>query len=302
MSLSKAMNMVKREYEIGQPNLLKMIFRNVRNPWIIFLCYVRKNKRMRARFYNGLDIDFDNSTVLRVYMTCVLLSIGYIISKTLDGDYLLKKECLKLTVGSPEDVGNFVYRLEKYYHVLDFSGKTVLDVGGYVGDTAVLFWKWGAKKVIVYEPLEENLRYLRRNIELNKIDAEVHQYAVCNMCGRITVNVDEESIGTRIFGLAPGKHKLLLNGISWNEVLKEAIRNNVEIAKIDCEGCEKSLLDAHKNGIKEIPCWIIESHNGDTDKALVEMFSSLGFDYRVIQHPSFGEFHLSVFFFYKCKR
>jgi len=301
MSLSKVMKMIKRECEIELPDLLKMILRNVRNPWVVFLCYVRKNKRMKARFYNGLEMDFDNSTVLRMYITCVLLSIGYRIFKTLDGDYLLIKECLKLTVGSPEDVGNFVYRLKKYYHVLDYSGKTVLDVGGYVGDTAVLFWRWGAKKIIVYEPLEENLRYLRINIALNKIDAEVHQFAVCNRCGQVTINVDKGSIGTRIFGLVPGKHKFRLNGISWNEVLKEAIRNNVEIAKVDCEGCEKFLLDACKDEIREIPYWVIESHNRDTDKALVEMFSSLGFNHKVIQHPSFRDFHLSVFFFDRCE-
>ena len=302
MSPFETMKMIKRECEIGLPDLLKMILCNVRNPWVVFLCYVRKNKRMKAKLHNGLEMNFDKSTVLKLYITCVLLSIGYRIFKTLDGDYLLTREGLKLVVGSPEDVGNFIYRLKRYYHVLNYRGKTILDVGGYVGDTAVLFWKWGAKKVIVYEPLEKNLKYLKINTKLNKIDAEVHQFAVCNRCGQIIVSVDEKTIGTRIFGLVPGKHKVRLNGISWNDVLKGAIRNHVEIAKVDCEGCEKSLLDADEDKIREIPYWIIESHNRDTEKALVEMFSSFGFNHRVIQHPSFGEFHLSVFFFYECER
>jgi hypothetical protein len=40
---------------------------------------------------------------------------------------------------------------EKIYRVFDYRGR-VLDVGGYLGETAYLFKKWGAEEVVVYEP------------------------------------------------------------------------------------------------------------------------------------------------------
>jgi len=37
---------------------------------------------------------------------------------------------------------------ETVYHIPDYRGKRVVDVGGFIGETALFFWKWGAEKVL----------------------------------------------------------------------------------------------------------------------------------------------------------
>jgi hypothetical protein len=64
--------------------------------------------------------------------------------------------------------------LENEYDVFDYHNKTILDVGGYMGETSVLFASWGARKVIVYEPVPENVNWLRFNLDANNVDAEIH--------------------------------------------------------------------------------------------------------------------------------
>lgn len=63
---------------------------------------------------------------------------------------------------------------EKYY-IPNFSlgGKTVLDVGAGCGETALLFFWFGAEKVIAIEPDSKAVEYLRENIAKNKWNIEV---------------------------------------------------------------------------------------------------------------------------------
>lgn len=269
------------------PILSKRVLQNVKNSKIILLCYIQRGKRWKAKFRNGLEVEFDRYSVFKVYQTCTLLSRGYEVSKSEDGRFLMEGNGIKMIGKEPVPLED----LERSYRVVDYTGKVVLDVGGYTGDTAVLFRKWGARKVIVYEPLEENVEYIKRNVELNDIDAEIHPLAVCDKCGETELMVDRKFIGTEAFGLTrPGEYKVKLNAISWKEVLEDAIEKNVEIAKVDCEGCERFLLDI-KDELKKIPHWIIEIHSKDLEKDLVTHFVGLGFNYK--RHSRFD----SVLFF-----
>ncbi len=45
-----------------------------------------------------------------------------------------------------------------YWRIKNISGKTVLDVGGFLGESALFFLSKGAKKVFVVEPIPEMLR------------------------------------------------------------------------------------------------------------------------------------------------
>jgi FkbM family methyltransferase len=63
------------------------------------------------------------------------------------------------------------------YDYLDVKGKTVADIGAYLGDTTVLFARMGARHIHAYEPVF--YRLLERNLPLNNvINATVHPYGV----------------------------------------------------------------------------------------------------------------------------
>lgn len=261
---------------------------NVKNPWVIPLSYVLKGRR-KAKF-STCDIEFDRNSISKVYDAAFLLSNGWKISRR-GSDFLLECEGIKfLSPGLHPDFDD----IRKMYHTVDYKGKVVLDIGGYVGDTAAFFKGWGAKKIIVYEPQKANIDYIKKNVELNKINAEIYPFSVWKRSGKLTFWVDQKSIGTSTFGLHPGKTKVVLKTISWKKVVKDAARKGVEIAKVNCEGAEKFMPSAGSES-KKIPFWIVETHARDIKKRLIEYFTKISFDYRILRER--GE--ISVIFFYK---
>ena len=183
--------------------LSKYIFRYVKNPWVLFLSYIQRDKPRKAIFRNGLEIEFDGYTQSKVYDACILFSKKYVVLKK-GKDFLIKG--YGITLVTPQL--SVVEEIEKFYGSVKFNGKVVLDIGGFIGDTVVMFWKLGAQKIIVYEPLMENVKYIKKNVKINHINAEIYPFAVWDKDGTIELLVDDKTIGTQTFGLYPGKYKI----------------------------------------------------------------------------------------------
>ncbi|MBQ9502960.1 MAG: hypothetical protein IJU70_12455 [Lentisphaeria bacterium] len=71
-----------------------------------------------------------------------------------------------------------------YHHGLRFSpdflkknlaGKLFADVGGWLGDSATVFFGYSPEKIIIFEPNEENRRILIRNLKKNSIPQELYK-------------------------------------------------------------------------------------------------------------------------------
>ncbi|MEM1943692.1 MAG: hypothetical protein QXO30_01640 [Candidatus Caldarchaeum sp.] len=136
---------------------------------------------------------------------------------------------------------------EELYHDSDFRGKRVLDVGGYLGETAFLFHKWGAAHVTVYEPDFVLGKFAELNLKINNVNGSVRPLFVNASCS----------------------HK----AVDWNTVLREKF----DIAKVDCEGCEVYLLDVADEVLARVPEWVIECHTPKVLHKLGHRFSKAGF-------------------------
>ncbi len=131
------------------------------------------------------------------------------------------------------------YFLECLRGVYDcnYQGKTVLDVGGFCGETAVFFARQGAKKVVIYEPVKIHHELIRRNVALNAINAELHEEGLGEKDGEVSINYDDAGLG---FGLTNKGPKSLTIAIkSAEDILSQS---QADIAKIDCEGAEINLI------------------------------------------------------------
>jgi len=62
---------------------------------------------------------------------------------------------------------------EQAYRFMDVKGKTVHDIGGSIGDSAVYFLLRGAKEVIIYEADGKRVELARRNLESNGLGAKI---------------------------------------------------------------------------------------------------------------------------------
>ena len=165
---------------------------------------------------------------------------------------------------------------EHEYGKFNYKDKIVMDIGGFIGDSALYFILNGAKKVYVYEPDKEFFRVLVENIKLNHLEDKIFPYNV---------------------GIS-NKHKkvqfenLILPGSPWEsegnyivEILpfKDILKETIDILKMDCEGYEfpilenilkNNLIDLIREGI------IMEVHDLDEKRNLkyaIDLIKRIGF-------------------------
>jgi len=109
------------------------------------------------------------------------------------------------------------------YGYLDVKGRTVADIGAYLGETTVLIARMGARHIHACEPVY--YRLLKHNLLLNNVtNATAHPYGVSIEGDVYGVNLDGTASGVRI-----GDIKIRTKPID------DAI---VDVVKMDCEGCE----------------------------------------------------------------
>jgi FkbM family methyltransferase len=155
----------------------------------------------------------------------------------------------------------------------NYRGKTVLDVGGFQGESAVYFSSMGAKKVIIYEPVVAHHKFINKNMSMNHVKAEIHKEGVGDRDENRTVIYKETD---RSFGFSDeGPHKMEIRLRNVANVLEEC---NAEVAKFDCEGAEESLIRVPIEILRRIELYIIEVHSPKIRAAVIEKFKSAEFD------------------------
>lgn len=199
---------------------------------------------------------------------CDLLQ-KYHIEQVSGDEYRIKKDDMEL-VGS-SDMLNCVREQEDGEYVCECSGKVILDVGGFQGESAVFFSKIGAKKVIIYEPVSSHHKYIKENVSLNSVHAEIHEEGIGEKDAVLTVKCVETNAG---FGLFEGNLGVKIKVRNVEEVIE---KSGADIAKIDCEGAEKCLADVPSPTLRKIGFYMIETHSSVVERQLREKFEASGF-------------------------
>lgn len=150
------------------------------------------------------------------------------------------------------------------YNMLNFKDKIVIDVGANIGDTSIYFALHGARKVYAIEPFPVIFDFLKKNIEFN------------NMPNVIPLNLGIASKDEYI-ELPNAEVGLDASFQTLNKVSKERgkkvyvttldklikdLKLDSIILKMDCEGCEYSLLQLSDQSLDKIDEIMLEYHNG----------------------------------------
>jgi FkbM family methyltransferase len=185
---------------------------------------------------------------------------GYLYDKVFrfgygNGEVTTKFRSLSVTVPAkdvtvaPGVVGGFYERIElDLFERLAAVSRVIIDVGGNIGLYACV----GAARMpsggrlIVFEPVRENLGYLERNLNQNQIlDVRVEAVAVGEADGDATIYLVPRSVGTHSMSArnAEGStHSVVVPMVSLDSYLTARTVGAVGILKVDVEGYEGFVL------------------------------------------------------------
>lgn len=250
--------------------------------WSQFVLFRDNNNAMKKFLIQQIDKDwfkicnanldyagsaYEISFILKVSQNCLIEQIG-------KEDFRVKNEKFEL-VGSYVSSGLLLLVIEYLNgdYACDCNGKIVLDVGGFQGETAVFFSLMGAKKVIIYEPVGKHIQFIMQNIKTNNVNAEIHEQGIGDINEVRTVYYETPNVGFGFDGV--GSNNMQIKIRNATEIIDQS---GAEIAKFDCEGGEKSLINVPSSTLRKIRLYMIETHSSEIKNALVKKFVNSGFN------------------------
>jgi len=185
-------------------------------------------------------------------------------------------------------------------HFVDFDlrGKSVVDVGGFVGDTALYYARLGAL-VYVYEPNPDNFKHLLRNLELNpeyQRKVKIRNSAV-GRDEKVTFYYTAKASGggsADCLAAASRDIAIEVDSVSLSTILKENGIQAPYLLKSDCKGCEMQLV--RDEAISRFQLLKIEYtlSGGQNVGDLISQLRARGFDKFRVYKPFFVRCDLAI--------
>ena len=166
-----------------------------------------------------------------------------------------------------------IFCFEAYEIKRDINPKLIIDGGANKGSTAIYFGlKYPNAKIHCYEPNIKIIPILKKNIELNAINAEVYNAALSDRDGVLSFEISENHQYSK---LSDKDTKVKVRVISLN---KAYANQKIDILKLDVEGEEEKIISSISYDKLSIDMIIQEIHYDrvNFDK-IFSTLQSLGF-------------------------
>jgi len=218
--------------------------------------------------------EYDND----FFLITIKGNLRFIIRKRNRSDILLLKD---------------IFISEEYDKYLpDLQGKIVLDIGGYIGDTAIYFSHLGASTVYVYEPHPVLYKMMIKNIELNNIkNIKTNNCGISDEDSIISIKEKKSSNGpTAVFGLELPENNqgktVEIKVVSFKKIIENI--GEIDFMKMDCEGGEfQALLSCDTIYLKKIKRMVVEYH--DNPEKIIKHLEDSGFFVKVENNGFFND-------------
>jgi len=149
------------------------------------------------------------------------------------------------------------------YESSNVEGRVVVDVGAYVGNSAIYFALKGAKRVIAIEPHPSAFAEMLDNIKLNNLEDVVVPVnaGLASRPGKVCVE-DSDVSDTLVIYHRPGDCPNAVPAVTLGELInKFGVDPNDAVIKMDCEGCEYDVILNDYEHVKLFKELILEYHS-----------------------------------------
>ncbi|ONI41624.1 hypothetical protein AN640_01330 [Candidatus Epulonipiscium fishelsonii] len=182
----------------------------------------------------------------------------------------------------------FIYNheLDKLKNLDYIKNKSIIDVGAYIGDSALIFSELPVEKIYRFEATKDYFKLLQQTIKMNKLKNIITEnVALGDKAGscNIFVNGPGSSINLKN-GNKTWKKKINVPMITLDEYVK---KHNIEVGliKVDIEGAEPLFLQGSKETIcTQKPILLISIYHNPNDyfeiKPMIESWN-LGYKFKI---------------------
>jgi FkbM family methyltransferase len=172
---------------------------------------------------------------------------------------------------------------------LSKGARVILDIGGNVGQMALLFTQY-AKKVYTFEPIQSKAERLSENIKLNHLQDKIilSQIALSNFKGKIEFGLPQignGGTGSIVITEQSKNNTVEVDAITLDEFIEQNNISDIDLVKMDIEGAElfalqgmTSLLSGQNKPILILEMTIIMMKQaGYGTKELLSLLDSFGY-------------------------
>lgn len=170
----------------------------------------------------------------------------------------------------------------KEIYNIDVSGRDVVDVGAFTGDSSIYFAVKGARRVVAIEPHPYAFREMVENIKLNRLEDRIVPLNKAIGSGGFLEPPAEAPLGHISCKIYRRRHRPYQSVVKVEKVtLVDVVKNTgiePEVLKMDCEGCECEAIMSDYEGVRLFDTLVIEIHEDVCSKE--ELVRILSRDYR----------------------
>jgi FkbM family methyltransferase len=162
-------------------------------------------------------------------------------------------------------------------------GEVVFDVGANVGWYTLLASALvgNTGRVYAFEPLPENLMYLRHHLELNHIEnVEVIAAAVADAPGTALFEPGE----TRSIGRIVAKGGFPVRVVSLDDLIAAGQLPQPDCLKVDVEGAEGRVLEGAIGLLRHRPRLFLATHGNTVHDGCIALLESLRYSIKILEY------------------
>ena len=233
--------------------------------WDYYFVRLGIKKQCVIKFRDGESMQFSNDKLKDLLDMRTINGFkkrGFTVEKLKKG-FLVILNDVKLKINDLSELSVIAENFIKgQYNWLDTKNKQVVDIGANIGDTAVYFSKIKeAKKVIAFEPYPYAFNLAKKNVSINKLkNVVLRNQGVGDKNKFVFIKADFINTGgsdLKIFNKGKRIQIVTLEDIVKKYNIKEGV------LKMDCEGCEYSIiLNADNAVLRRFNQIMVECHYG----------------------------------------